>query len=298
MNANVKTLHDRFMEIDPTIRGKSMIRKSNEMIDNNVSHFGADKSSITGSKKLANCKELRDVNNAKQAIYKYIICNSLQLGKFRVISPARFIKIKQDLDKMIEDLQKLMQIMVDKWPTIVKDDELRMGTLYNAKDYPSVEELKASFGATIVFRPLPDFSNFNVTGLDANDSSQLMQTLNDSLQEDVNGLVQDLLRKLIFGSDPDRNNKEGNGLLYSIARLASADSFKQNTLDNVKDIAQAVKDLNALDIPELNAFADKLINIFNVDADSLRDSKQARVQIVNDSQAALAEIEKAMQGFV
>lgn len=297
MKINTKTLSDRFMEIDPTIRGKSMVKKSNDMIDNSVSTFKAEKSSVTGSKKLANCKELRDVNNIKQQIYKYIISNSLQLGKFRVISPARFIKIKQDLDKMLDELRLKMDEFVFQWPEIVKQDMVRLGRLYNSSDYPSQEELRNSFGAAIVFRPLPDFNKFNVTGLDSNDSNELMKTLNDSLQEDVNGLVGDLLNKLIYGNDPERNEKTGNGLLYSITRLATEDSFKQNTLDNVKKIAEAVKDLNALDVTEINEFADNLIRIFNVDADSIRNSKSARLDVVTDAQAELEKITQAMQGF-
>lgn len=297
-NKTVKTLHDKFMQIDPNIRGKSMIRKSKTLIDSGISNFGAEAGSITGSKKLANCRELKDVNNDKQAIYKFVLSNSIPLGEYRVISPTRFLKIKQDLDKLIEQYNKDIEKLLIAWNQIVIDDQKRLGTLYNVADYPSESELRASFGATVVFRPLPDFSQFSVSGLPNADAIELAKTLNETIESDVMELNADLLKKLLFGSDPDRNDKLGNGLVYTIARLSTSEGFKQNTLDNVKKIAEAVKDLNALDVPTLNQFSDNLIRIFSIDADSIREDKTARNQVVQDAKTELAKIEEAMKGFI
>lgn len=290
-----KTLHDKFMQIDASIRGKSMVKKSKQLIDNGVNNFGANASSITGSKKLANCREFKDVNNTKQAIYKFILSNTIPFGDYRLISPARFIKIKQDLDKLLVQFQNNVDSLVLSWKQIVLDDKSKLGTLYNPADYPSENELRSSFGSKVIYRPLPDFNQFTVNGLTNSDMQELAKTLDESVKDDINAFNADMLQKLIYGTNPDGNEKLGNGLLYAISRIATTDSFKQNTLDNVKEVAEIVTDLNALDNPIIQSFAQKIKSLFDRDASHLRDSAGARKQLTEEAKSELEKIEEELK---
>lgn len=312
-DAYIKQLHECFMEFKVEIRGKSFVKKSVEMVNNNAATFKASSTSLTGSKKLGVSKFLRDVKNSEQAIRNFVRVNTAKLGDYEIISPTRFLQIKQDFNRLVETHNKNIEALVANWDAIKENDKKPaphgLGDLYNESDYPSAKEVRDSHSLIWIVKPLPDMSRLKIKGLDQDESAELFSKLNGSIMSDYKGMFADLLNKLIFGKNPDSNNviidgeeiKLGNGLYYALYRIKNFDennSFKQNTIDNVTQICDIVQQLNALNDPNINAICDKLRNLFKKDADSLRSNDEEREEFVENAQDALDEIQDAMNAFI
>lgn len=310
-NSAIKNLHEVFMQFNVKISGKSMVKKASDVISNAAAHFKASGSSITASKKLMQSRELKDLKNAEQALRNFIKANTIKLGEYSIISPTRFLKIKEQFNKLVDRHKEAMDIFIANVDKIKQQDKTSagLGDLYNESDYPSEQEIRNSFGVVWIVAPLPDMSNLQIKGLEKEDSEALLTKLNDLVNVDLSNMYQDLLNKIIYGKNPDTNNiidddgdevKLGNGLLYAIHRLANftkENSFKQNTIDNIKDVCDIVEDLNALGDVRISNICANLKRIFNKDADYLRIDDNDRNEVVMNAQEQLEEIEKVMEAF-
>jgi hypothetical protein len=309
MMNRVKQLHESFMQFKVEIRGKSFVKKSNEMIDNSAKAFNASTSSITGSIKLAASRQLKDVKNSEQSIRAFIRMNTVRLGDYEIISPARFIKIKERFNELVSKHNEVIETLITDWNKIKEEDKKNLGSLYNEAHYPNVEEVRASHSLHWIVSPLPDVSSFRIKGLDIEDSTELAEKLNGVLENQLSVAYNDLLNKILYGKNPDANKVVidgeevtlGNGLQYAIHRISSFDeenSFKQNTIDNVNQICEIVEDLNAFGDPQITKICDSLKKICKKDANDLRDSEREREEFINEAQKALEDIESVMEGLV
>lgn len=286
----------KLMQLSVKISGKSFVKKSSALIDNATKVFGAENSAITGSKKLYRCDEYNKLKNAEQSLRAYIRTNTVRLGDLQVISPKRFLKVKTEISKRKDIFDEARNAFVAKLPDLEQSEKTRLGSLYNSADYVSAREIEQSFSVAVSVLPLP-VANFATLGLPQEESETLTQAFSETISKDLSAMTCELLHKLINGANPDSNEGVGNGLLYAIQRLASGDSFRSGTIRNVAEISEVVRDLNALDNPDIEKLTNSLIELFGkADADTLRDNSTERETLVNNAKEQLKAIESAMEG--
>lgn len=283
------------MQLSVRISGKSFVKKSKALIDSGAQKFGADVSAITGSKKLCHSRQLADVKNCEQALRNFVRANTIRLGELTVISPKRYLKVKQEVTKLSDKFADAKAALLTAWDGICKADAGKLGSLYNVADYPTANEIAQAFDVRVSVLPLP-VANFGSLGLPSEETETLANAFSETVTKDLQAMSCELFGKLVYGSNPDTNDGVGNGLLYAIARLKSGDSFRSATLKNVSDIAETVNDLNALDNPDIAKLADALKEIFSVDADTVRENESARNALVSSAEEQLKAIESAMAG--
>lgn len=283
------------MQLSVRISGKSFTKKSKALIDSGANAFGANTSAITGSKKLCHSRELADVKNCEQALRNFVRTNTIRLGELTVISPKRYLKVKQEVTKLSDKFADAKTALLAAWDNVCKADQSKLGTLYNSADYPTANEIAQAFDVKVSVLPLP-VANFAALGLPSEETETLATAFSETVAKDLQAMSCELFGKLVYGSNPDTNDGAGNGLLYAIKRLKSGDSFRSATLRNVSDIADTVNDLNALDNPDIAKLAESLKEVFAVDADAVRDNEVARANLVASAEEQLRAIESAMQG--
>lgn len=304
--ATNKRLHEVFMEFKVKVRGKSLVKKAHQVVDNAMTTFKVSKDKFTSSKKILHSKELKNVQNTAQALRLFVKAHTVRLGDYDVINSKLYIENKQKVNTLVEQHEKAIREFLAAVDEIQKKDALPapdgLGDLYNAADYPSEDELNKAFGVEIVVRPLPDFSRMQVNGLDDENAKSLLERLNGTVNNEVNQMQSDLLRKLVYGKNPDTNEGVGNGLMYAIQKIGAyeekVNNFRQATIDNVVEIAEIVDNLNALGNEDISKFAEKIRKLFFVDADDLKDNKIQREKLVMSAEEELDKIESAMAGFM
>jgi hypothetical protein len=80
----------------------------------------------------------------------------------RLLPTSMFMEYKQTMNVMRDNFYKMMGDFLDNYDALVANANLHMGSLFNADDYPTKDEVAAKFGFKLVFSPLPESGDFRL----------------------------------------------------------------------------------------------------------------------------------------
>lgn len=241
-------------------------------------------------KRIMQGKELNACLTTAQALRKEFETLSLPWfdGGFRLIPSVKFIETKQALDKRIEAFDTAVADFLRCYDSIIARDRIALGATFNASDYPSQAELRGKFSARLECSPLPIANkDWRVAGID----SQIAATIAKQVEEQTE-------QRLAVGK-AELLNRAKEEIKHLAERLADAEKrFKENSIANVIDAANAIEGLNVTEDGKLSKLSKEIAGSFGkLNADGIREDKQQRETALETCQAALADIEKTMDGL-
>lgn len=99
----------------------------------------------------------------------------------RLLPAAAFMDFTTGMRERIDEADRLANDFVLSYPTMVADARTKLGTMYNALDYPAESTIRERFGVELEFNAVPDAKDFRVdVGEEA--AAQIKDTITKSVE--------------------------------------------------------------------------------------------------------------------
>ncbi len=158
----------------------------------------------------------------------------------RLLPAQSYLEYTKAMRSYKNDGETLTRTFVAAYPNLVADARGRLGTLYDASDYPPVSDIAGRFGVNVGFLPVPDAKDFRV---DVGDEAlaEIKRSINDSVAERQAGAVKECWTRL--------NDVVGK---LHVMMLKDKPIFRDSIVSNVTDLIEL--------LPKLNITNDKALN--------------------------------------
>lgn len=231
-------------------------------------------------------KELIDpVNKAANAAYlsHKRLTSPWSDGGTRILNVQMFDLYNDTINGDIRQFEIEVGKFLREYETIRAQAPVRMGALFNPKDYPPLAEVRERFAIRTQWSPLPNGSDFRVHLQDA-DLAELASSVDQRVSEAVTKAREDLHERL-----HDRLSKVSE-------RLSKPENiFRDSLIENLKDLCQLIPRMCLTPDPELLAAVDAAtLDIVGFAPDDLRNDDDKRAK----AKAAADAILRTMGGFL
>jgi len=197
----------------------------------------------------------------------------------RLLPVTLFPDYKAELDRRVDELRRAVEVFLAQYSTLVTAAAFSLGDLFDASEYPSVDEVRAKFRVDYVFLPVPVAGDFRV---------DVMQEAADTLRTEYESYFG---RKLAEAMQ-DAWTRLHECVTHMSERLADAEEVKQtktgetrrkkfhdSLIENANELCGVLTALNVTSDPKLEQARQALERaINNRTADDLRDNDHLRLQ--------------------
>lgn len=174
------------------------------------------------------------------------------------------------------------------YPTLVAQAELRLNTLFNAKDYPDLPEVQRRFDVKLTNYPLPDTEDFRILdGIPPEEADRLVAEAVDGINARLNDAVRDLWARMhkVVTNMQER---------LSVPVGEKGGKFHDTLVSNVQDLLELMPKLNLTNDPEIAQMGRDMTALVAHPAETLRQSPDAR----EATRAKAAALAKRMAQYV
>jgi|TARA_R110000824_G_scaffold745_1_gene4658 hypothetical protein len=185
---------------------------------------------------------------------------------------------RDSFDVAVADFLKVYPELVDQAPD-------RLGDLYDASLFPSVEDCKELFYVDIEVRPVPEAGDFRVA-MSADDKQKIATQIQRKNDQRVKEVTTDLF---------DRTHDVVSNM---VQRLEAFDPDKKGAklygslVDNVRDIAELLPSLNVGDDPRLERLAKEIgLRLTEADTATLKKDEGKRKQVTDHAREIMNQID-------
>jgi len=190
----------------------------------------------------------------------------------RLLPTSLFLDYKTEANRRKAQFDHMVEHFIKEYPMLQAQAQQHLGALYNADDYPSVEEVVSKFGFKMVFTPLPeagdfrlDVANEDLEELRKQYDTNLNNRLTEAMQSQWDKLHDMLSRmsdKLVEPEDEDKRRWH--------------DTF----ISNAHEMCQMLSHLNVTKDPKLEEARTKLQQaIAGVDIDDIKTDIDVRENV-------------------
>jgi hypothetical protein len=190
----------------------------------------------------------------------------------RLLPTSLFFDYKTEVDGRQAYFRDLVNRFESEYPTLQRTAQNYLGALYDATDYPSVEEMRSKFGFRLVFSPVPEAGDFRVD-LPAQELMEMRdryeQAANDRVSHAVKeqwGKLHDMLSRMsekLIEPDGDDTRR-----------------WHDTFLTNAHEMCSLLTHLNITRDPELEEARRKLERaIAGIEIEDIKESAGVRVDV-------------------
>lgn len=197
----------------------------------------------------------------------------------RLLPSKLFMEYRAEMAKLVAEYDRLIDVFIREYDAkLVQDARVRLGTMYDPKDYPPGYELRSKFGVETDIMPVPSGSDFRV---DVGDAERAR--IADELSERV------AKRQALATASAWDRIRDTVGLVY--ARL-SADKavIRDSLIENTRELAALLPGLNITNDPVMEGVCQRIVTNLLVSPIQLRSSVSLRRKIASEAQAILSLI--------
>jgi hypothetical protein len=80
----------------------------------------------------------------------------------RLLPTSLFMEYKTNMNTIKANMNAMIEDFYTNYENLVAQSKFHLGDLFNAEDYPSIDELQGKFGFRLVFSPLPESNDFRL----------------------------------------------------------------------------------------------------------------------------------------
>ena len=230
----------------------------------------------------------KELLNHRQTVYNWVKRRTYDwAGSSRYLPLASLETFKKEFHDMEADHQTLLDRFIEKYPDIIAAMAFKQGDMFNADDYPSVDEMRNRFRINLYVTDVPtgDFRNAIANDIAEDLKQHYQKETNDKVQEimrDASVRLVEFIKRIANScrdTEPDANGKARRPKVY------------ETTLQQAKEHCNLLKDFNLTNDPKLEEMRIDLLNtIENVTAQDIRDSDATRAHVKS-------EVDKIMSKF-
>ena len=190
----------------------------------------------------------------------------------RLLPTKMFLEYKQTMNKMRDGFERLCDVFFDSYPDLVRDAQTNLGSLYDADDYPPLDEVRQKFGFRLAIDPIPSAGDFRLD-VGNEELEELKKAYESKFDERVSEAMSTAWERL-----HDVLTKTSEKLADCEGDDASAKKRYHDTLiTNAQDLCGLLTKLNVTNDPKLEEARRSLeLTMLGQDIDSIKESAQVR----------------------
>ena len=262
-------------------------RKLDKTVSNEVTvSKHAQKGTATVNKKiLGDCAELDAVQKYAANVRNchYALTMPWSDTGLRLLTTANYFTYQTQLTALQNEFATLVENFLDAYTWEVSKAQVRLGNLFNANDYPSVDKLRDKFKFNISYMPVPSAGDFR---LDINNEAnqQLAQHYKNYYDTQLKNAMNDIWQRA------------HSALTKMSERLDYADNqtkkiFRDSLVDNVLEVVSLLDTCNITGDTHMSAIKSKLVDTLSgVTPEALREDEYLRLDTKKKIDAAIAAL--------
>lgn len=230
----------------------------------------------------------KELLNFRQTVYNWVKRKTYDwAGPSRYLPLASLQSFKSEFNQIEEQHKDLLDKFVQRYPDIIANMAFKQGDMFDANEYPSVDEMRDRFRINLYITDVPtgDFRNAIANDIAEDLKQHYQKETNDKIQEimrDASVRLVDFIKRIANSCrevEPDANGKVRRPKVY------------ETTLQQAKEHCNLLKDFNLTNDQRLEEMRVDLLNtIENITAEDIRDSDATRAHVKS-------EVDKIMSKF-
>jgi hypothetical protein len=272
------TLQDRAMLTVLTI-SQWTNRKHDKNVSNEVEKAHAAKDAGRYNKQLIDKAALEPLSKIASAARDYHYTVTLPWGNNgeRLLPAALFLDYAEHMRNFKAEFETRTRAFVQIYPALVNDARARLGTLYNALDYPAASEIASKFSIETSFTPVPSAGDFRV---------DLNEEYVDKIKSEITIAVETRQRDAV--KHCWTRVKDVVGKIHE--RLANEEhTFRDSLIENARELVAILPALNITGDPELISIEADVKTLL-VEPDVLRNNVVTRSETAKKAEAIMAKM--------
>lgn len=204
----------------------------------------------------------------------------------RLLTRKAFPKFIQEHSEFVEKFEAAVSKFISDYPSAKEAASFRMGTLFNADDYPRVNDLKYRFSLKLDIDAVTEAADFRVK-LDKDTLEDIRADINDSFNERIRGAAMDIWNRL----------SETLGHFHE--RMAEKEpKFRIQTVENLAEMVDVLPLLNFNNDPKLDEIIhDIKQSLLGHTAKELRENDKLRKGIASEADRIMEDMAGIMKAF-
>ena len=205
----------------------------------------------------------------------------------RLLPTSLFMDYKQEVNVRRDTYNRMVDNFIANYPNLVQTAQNYLGGLFNADDYPSVEEVQSKFGFRLVFSPVPESNDFRLAV-----AEQDLQDLRQQYESNFNARLADAMR------EPwDRLHKLLTGMSEKLTDKAGEEDQKKTRyhdtlITNATALCSLLTHLNVSNDPKLEQARRQLEQtMVGADIDAIKESAEVRASMKTKVDAILSQFQ-------
>lgn len=283
------------------------ISSSSMLVELNISVWGAsvvDRSATTKVTDDAHAsadaglfrKNLTAGTSLRKSIADYAaLCRTWHNGRTlpwsdrgaRLLPTSMFLDYKKEVNARRDYFNNEVAKFIADYPRLLAEAPLRLGSLYNSDDFPSVEEVQAKFAFNLVFSPVPEAGDFRLD-VGAHEVAELKAQYDRAYDVRVGDAMKtawDKLHAMLSGMSAKLTEEEGGD-------ETKRKLFRSTFLTNAQEMCQLLTHLNLTKDPALEQARRELETaISGYDIDAIKEDVGVRTALKAKLDAALDRYE-------
>ncbi len=234
-------------------------------------------------------KAVKQVVAASQRVREITYRYTMPWGddKSRLLPVKLADTFREKISVAILDLDEARENYIQHYPALVAASERDLGELFDRSQYPPIDHIRDLFTTKISYWPIPDSNHFlaeisEEAAKEAKDSieSEIEQRLIDATYDmvkrakEVVSIYIDKLEKFRIN---DENGKSEN-------------NFRDSLVDNLRDTAQLIEQMNMTDNPQINKVIKDLRRLYGFAAWGLRKRHTIREKALSAGKEVLLNL--------
>jgi len=243
-------LAERAMLASVTVRVWTGHKKAKSEADQIIAQNGAVKGSLRATKSLFPSAKSHDkIIKAAGAVRTYVYEHTLPWAEgVRILRSEGYMRFMDGMRKVTYKFDNAVEDFLQEYHYLVQDAQSDLSGLFNAADYPTVEDLRKKFAVITRFLPVPDADDWRVE-------------MGDAAAEDLRRSVEAQVK-----ASQAAAMQEVYDRIYEVAknayeRLNDPDAiFRDSLVDNAVKLCKVLPALNLSNDPKVTQLSNKLMS--------------------------------------
>lgn len=191
---------------------------------------------------------------------------------------------KQELDNRKAEFERLVDVFLGVYPTLISAAAFQLGDLFDRDEYPTPETIRSKFRFNYTLTPIPTANDFRIE-IGEQAKRELVEQYEAAFNERLNNAMRDVWDRLY------------ECLTHMSERLADDEAgnrkvFHGTLLTNARELIDLLAKLNVTGDPKLEEARRDLHNaILNTEIDTLKESDYVRENVKSKVDAILGKFE-------
>lgn len=210
----------------------------------------------------------------------------------RILPNALYEEFSNKFRVLKREFEDAAEAFCREYPCFIKEREADLGSLYDPKDYPAVEEIRSKFNLELRVLPFPDAEDFR-SDLDNDTVADIRREIADTTNKVVDDAMKATAREIVerVGHMAEKlKTYKGKG---TTKKGEPNTYFRDSLVENVRELAKLLPAFNLTNDPKVDAVIERINRELCVeDAQTLREHAGARAIVAKSADEIVAEVGK------